>query len=499
MKGALLVVGTASDAGKSLVVTGLCRHLARQGVKVAPFKAQNMSLNSFATASGHEIGRAQALQAWAARVEPEVEMNPILLKPTSERRSQVVVLGEPVGETDARSYLENRRQRLLPTVLDAFGALRSRYDVVICEGAGSPAEINLLEGDVVNLGLAEAAGVSALLVGDIDRGGVFASLAGTFAVLPEHLARHIKAFAINKFRGDPSLLSPGISALEEMVARPCAGVIPYLDGLELDAEDSLGLAALVRAASRGSAGALDVAVVAFPHVANFTDLDPLALEPGVSLRLVDDASHIGDPDLVFLPGSKATVADLAWLTRAGLADVVIEMAARPGGPTILGVCAGYQMLGVAIEDEHESKSGHTQALGLLPVVTTFQAKKRTLPRAGLSLGSRVTGYEIRQGEPVVSDGAGGVEPFAWLDDRFGEGPEGCLVGGGRVAGTSLHGLFESDEFRERYLSEVAGRRGKDFVAGGVRHAERREAQIDRLADALEEYLDLDLVTSLVSR
>ncbi|MGO9560604.1 MAG: cobyric acid synthase [Acidimicrobiales bacterium] len=496
-RGTLLVCGTSSDAGKSQIVTGLCRLLSRRGVRVAPFKAQNMSLNSYATPSGHEIGRAQGIQALAARIEPEVGMNPILLKPTSHRSSQVVVMGEPLGDLDSRTYLTTRRAALLPTVLAAFNDLRERFDVVICEGAGSPAEVNLLEGDLVNLGFADAAGVPALLVGDIERGGVFASIAGTFAVLPEHLARHLRAFAINKFRGDANLLTPGIETIERLIGRPCAGVLPWLEDLHLDAEDSLGLAGLLASSAMPSPDKLDVAVIALPHLANFTDLDALSIEPGLSIRLVDHPSTLGNPDLLILPGSKSTVADLAWMRERGLAEAITRAAGDPVGPTILGVCAGYQMLGHAIEDEYESGAGRVTALGLLPIVTAFSPSKLTRPRTGSSLTSRVSGYEIHQGEPVWLPGSDATS-LVQLDDGVGTGPEGCVSADGRVAGTSLHGLFESDDFRAAWLDRVARRRSKSFVASGVSLSDRRESQIDRLADAVEEFLDLDLLAALIS-
>ncbi|MHB8244754.1 MAG: cobyric acid synthase [Acidimicrobiales bacterium] len=497
LRGAILVCGTASDAGKSQIVTGLCRLLSRRGVRVAPFKAQNMSLNSYATPSGHEIGRAQGTQALAAGIEPEVAMNPILLKPTSSCSSQVVVMGEPLGDLDASSYQQSRRAALFPVVLGALQDLRSRYDVVICEGAGSPAEINLLKGDITNLGLAEAAGMPGMLVGDIERGGVFASIAGTFSILPEHLSRHLRAFMINKFRGDPALLGSGIEALEEVTGRPCAGVVPYLGNLTLDAEDSLGLAALIGSGGPRSRDCLDVAVVNLPHLANFTDLDALSIEEGLSLRLVDRTDALGGADLVILPGSKATVADLVWLQDRGLDLALRAAAAEAGGPTILGICAGYQMLGRGIDDDFESRAGHVEAIGLLPVVTTFYAEKRTRPRRGRSLSSSVSGYEIHQGEPVVVD-ADGTGFLLELDDAFGRRPEGCVSRDGRVVGTNLHGLFESDGFRGAFLSQVAERRGKRLRLGGARFEERRDGQMDRLADALEAHLDLDLVFSLIN-
>jgi adenosylcobyric acid synthase len=495
LRGALLVCGTASDVGKSQIVTGLCRLLARQGVSVAPFKAQNMSLNSYATPSGHEIGRAQGIQAVAAGVEPEVAMNPILLKPMGERRSQVVVMGRPVAELDAAEYQLLKRETLLPVVLDAYDDLRRRYDVVVCEGAGSPAEINLLDGDIANLSLAAATGMSALLVGDIERGGVFAALYGTITLLPEDLSARIGGFVINKFRGDASLLSSGVEELEQRTGIRSLGVLPYLSGLSLDAEDSLGLAAALRG-STGGLPALDVAVIALPHLANFTDLDALAIEPDVALRLVAAASALGDPDLVILPGSKTTVSDLAWLRETGLAAALVSHASDPAGPTILGVCAGYQMLGTEIVDGFESRQGRVEGLGLLPTRTEFEAEKLSRPRNGLALGESVSGYEIRQGRPVVT--ADATEPFAVLDDTFGTEAEGVLAEAGRLAGTNLHGLFESDTFRQAFLAGVARRRAKAWGPSAARFGVERQAQIDRLADLIATHLDMEAIYDLIA-
>jgi adenosylcobyric acid synthase len=518
--GALHVCGTSSDAGKSVMVTALCRLLAREGVRVAPFKAQNMSLNSFATASGHEIGRAQAVQAMAAGIEPDVTMNPILLKPTSERRSQVVVNGRPVAEVDAAEYQATKRDRYWPTVLRSLDQLRARFDVVICEGAGSPAEINLLEGDLVNLALAEAASIPAVLVGDIDRGGVFASLFGTVELLPASLRRLVGGHVINKFRGDPTLLRSGIDELEDRTGIPVIGVVPYAEGLFMDAEDSRGLAGVFghsaahdRQLGRGAA-ALDVAAVRLPHLSNFTDLDALALEEEVSLRLVTSPDDLGDPDLVILPGSKATVDDLDWLRRTGLGDRLCADARRPDGPSVLAICAGFQMLGEEIADDVESRRGRVPGLGLIPVATTFTEEKLTRRRSGSALGTGVSGYEIRQGRPAVlrngSSPAGGApaqapgqagdsaaSSFAVLDDSFGIEDEGFSSGDGRIVGTNLHGLLDSDEFRRVFLGRVAERRRKTFV-GGASFAVARAQQIDRLADLFEEHLDMIAIRRLVA-
>src|SRR6266545_1529749 len=373
VRGALLVVGTASDAGKSVVVAGLCRQLARQGVRVAPFKAQNMALNSAVTPGGAEIGRAQAAQAAAARVAPEAAMNPVLLKPSGERHSQVVVMGRPVAEVDARSYQELKAE-LAGVVHDALADLRARFDVVVCEGAGSPAEINLRAGDLANLGLARAAGLPVVVVGDIDRGGVFASLYGTLALLEPDDQALVAGFVINKFRGDDTILAPGLEQLLALTGRPTFGVLPWLDGMWLDAEDSLALEAPRPEAVAAAGGdTLEVAVVRLRWMSNFTDVDALTAEPGVSVRFTRSPADVERADLVLVPGTKATVEDLERL-RAGGLDAALSRRAAAGDP-ILGVCGGYQILGEAIDDEVESRRGTVAGLGLLPVRTRFARDK----------------------------------------------------------------------------------------------------------------------------
>jgi adenosylcobyric acid synthase len=480
-----MVCGTTSDAGKSRVVMGLCRSLARRGVRVAPFKAQNMALNSYVTVSGHEIGRAQGVQALAAGVEPEVDMNPILLKPTGERTSQVVVLGRPVGHLDAVAY-HAAKPGLRHTVLQALQRLQARFDVVVMEGAGSPAEINLLEHDIVNLSVAAAVGAPALVVGDIDRGGVFAALYGTHALLPDHLRWLVRGFVVNKFRGDPALLAPGLAALETRTGVPTLGVLPFVDGLDLDAEDSLALPPTGGRTSATGAGALDVAVVRFPRISNFTDFDALAVEPGVSVRYVEHPAALGRPDLAVLPGTKATVADLAWLRERRFPEALRHCT------TILGICGGYQMLGQTIEDTVESGAGRVEGLGWLPVDTRFLATKITRRRRGAGWGRPLTGYQIHHGRTTVS------RPWIALDDDWGADSDGAASPDSRVLGTTLHGLFESDEFRQAFLAEVARRRSKAFLPSGVSFHLERQALFDRLADLLEAHLDMAAVDALIA-
>ncbi|ATL82046.1 cobyric acid synthase [Streptomyces malaysiensis subsp. malaysiensis] len=510
--GGLLVAGTTSDAGKSVVTAGICRWLARKGVSVAPFKAQNMSLNSFVTREGAEIGRAQAMQAAAARVEPSALMNPVLLKPGSDRSSQVVLLGKPVGELSARGYFgrpgtparpgpavrppsgavspgeaAKGREALLGTVTECLEELRRTHDAVICEGAGSPAEINLRRTDIVNMGLARAAGLPVVVVGDIDRGGVFASFFGTTALLSAADQRHVAAYLVNKFRGDVSLLEPGLGMLRDLTGRPTVGVLPFAHGLGIDEED--GLRVSLRGTVRESvvappygADVLRIAVAAVPLMSNFTDVDALAAEPGVVVRFVDRPEELADADLVVLPGTRGTIRALEWLRERGLAGAIARRAAE--GRPVLGVCGGFQMLGERIEDEVESRAGTVAGLGLLPVRVRFAAEKTLARPVGEALGERVEGYEIHHGVAEPLDGA--EEPFL----------DGCRVGS--VWGTHWHGSLESDGFRRAFLRRVADAAGRAFVpAPDTRFGELREEQLDRLGDLIEEHADTDALLRLI--
>jgi adenosylcobyric acid synthase len=476
----LLVAGTASDAGKSVVVAGLCRWLARRGVKVAPFKAQNMALNSAVTPDGAEIGRAQVAQAAAGRVAPKAAMNPILLKPSSERTSQLVVMGQAVAELDAHGYQELKPQ-LRPVVLEALASLADRYEVVICEGAGSPAEINLRADDLVNMGLARAAGLPVVVVGDIDRGGVFASLFGTLALLDRADQALVAGFLINKFRGDPAILTPGLDQLRRLTGRPVLGVLPWRPGLRLDAEDSVELQTPVDgpAPPRG-ADPLQVAVVRLPWLSNFTDLDPLAAEPGVSVRFTTAPAEVLAADLAVVPGTKATVADLGWLRRMGLDRALAERAARRL-PT-LGICGGYQLLGQRITDQVESKAGEVAGLGLLPVETAFAPAKVVTTPAGIAPwlgGVAVSGYEIHHGRTRARGG----EPVLDSDD----GDPGCRRDA--VVGVAWHGIFEADGFGRGFVGWVAPQRGLDWVPGTRPFAAVREQRLDTLGDLIADHAD----------
>jgi adenosylcobyric acid synthase len=486
MKGALLVAGTTSDAGKSVVTAGLCRWLARQGIKVAPFKAQNMSLNSMVTADGAEIGRAQVMQAQAAGVEPTAHMNPVLLKPGSDRRSQVVVLGHAVAEVDALEYGAHR-DRLREVVLASLTALRAEYDVVICEGAGSPAEINLRAGDIVNMGLARAAELPVLVVGDIDRGGVFAAFYGTVGLLEPADQALIAGFVVNKFRGAAELLAPGLDQLAALTGRPTYGVLPWLDGLRLDVEDSLGLAD-PEVAARPAHGreTLRVAVVRPPRISNFTDVDALSCEPGVLVRFVTAPGELADADLIVLPGSRATVADLGWLRARGLAAEITALA-RAGRP-VLGICGGYQMLAGEIIDDVESSAGVVDGLGLLPTRVEFAPVKTLRRPVGDAYGERVHAYEIHHGIVALDDTSATAVPFL----------DGCRDG--TVWGTTWHGALENDGFRRAFLRDVASVAGRDFTpAPDVGFAAVREARLDALGDLVERHLDTAAVRRLIEQ
>jgi adenosylcobyric acid synthase len=493
VKGGLLVCGTASDAGKSFVVAGLCRSLARRGVRVAPFKAQNMALNAAVTPDGSEIGHAQWVQALAAGAEPEAAMNPVLLKPTGERTSQVIVMGKPAGMLTTEQYHETKDDLVL-TVLDALADLRSRYDVVICEGAGNPAEINLLAHDVVNLPLADAAGLPAIIVGDIDRGGVFASLYGTVALLPEHLRRHVNGFVVNKLRGDPALLDGAFADLEARCGVPTLGILPFMAGLDLDAEDSLALDRPDPEVDPHATGSdvLDVAAIRFPRVSNASDLDPLRAEPNVRVRWVRSTADLGKPDLVVLPGSKATRDDLAWFRQTGLA-VAVECT----DTTVLGVCAGLQMIGEVIDDPEgvEGDPGVERGLGWISVVTTFVDDKvldrpEALAVAGPGASHRASGYRIHHGRVR---GESEAPPWLVTDD-------GDTLGwqAGWVAGTTLHGVFEQDDFRSSVLQWVARRAGKSWEPGEVGFSAARQARLDGIADLIETHLDMDALETIIA-
>ncbi|MBC8569305.1 cobyric acid synthase [Zongyangia hominis] len=494
MAKAIMVQGTMSNAGKSLVAAGLCRIFHQDGYRVAPFKSQNMALNSYITAEGLEMGRAQVMQAQAAGIAPTAAMNPILLKPTGEMGSQVIVGGRVLGNMTAAEYYR-RKQEMIPPIMAAYDQLSRDYDIIVLEGAGSPAEINLKDNDIVNMGMARMAGAPVLLVGDIDRGGVFASLVGTMALLEPWEQEMVKAVVINKFRGDKDILAPGLAMLEERIHRPVAGVLPYLR-LDLDDEDSLS----DRLDAREKA-LIDVAVLRLPRISNFTDFNGLSRLPGVGVRYVASPAGLGCPDLIILPGTKNTMEDLLWLRQNGL-EAAIKKFAALGGP-VFGICGGYQMLGAVLRDpESIEHGGEIFGMGLLPVETVFTREKTRTQVSGRfmqmegplsALGGRpVEGYEIHMGQTRLKNGAKALCMLHQCNGRAVYQPDGCQRG--TVYGTYLHGVFDNAEAAQGLLEALCLSKGLQVDETPVMEMERyREEQYDRLADAMREHLDMKLI------
>ncbi len=482
MARAIMLMGTGSDVGKSLIVAGLCRAFADRGLKVRPFKPQNMSNNAAVCRQNGEIGRAQALQARAARVEPSIHMNPVLLKPESSSGAQVIVQGQRHATMTAREFFRTR-SIFMPAIIDSFRQLAGEADLVIVEGAGSPAETNLRNGDLANMGFAAAVDIPALLIGDIHRGGVIASIVGTHAVLDEADRKRLKGFIINKFHGDPALFSEGRSYLERATATPCLGIVPHFPGAsKLPAEDTVSL----EKSSVSHSGNYEIIVLRLPRIANFDDLDPLCLEPGVSVRFIESSEPVpGTARLVIIPGSKATIADLAALRDAGW-DIDLAAHVRRGGQ-VLGLCGGYQMLGRLIHDPGgiEGSAGTVAGLGLLDVETILLPDK-TLTRVSgthIASGAPLDGYEIHLGRTSGPDCA---RPFSVLGGK----PDGAVAPGGRIAGTYLHGCFSSDPFRRAFLSSLGA------TASALAFEETIESTLTELGRHLETHLDLDRILEL---
>ncbi|BEH12869.1 MULTISPECIES: cobyric acid synthase [Marinobacter] len=484
----LMVQGTTSDAGKTTVVAALCRWLARQGVSVAPFKPQNMALNSAVTVDGGEIGRSTALQALACGLEPHSDMNPVLLKPQSDCGAQVILRGKVHGNMDALDYHAYKAEAM-NSVMASWRALSARFDVVIAEGAGSPAEINLRANDIANMGFAEAADCPVLLVGDIDKGGVFAQLVGTLALISDSEQARTAGFIINRFRGDIALLEPGLDWLAEHTGKPVFGVLPYLHGLVIDSEDS------VSAAGTSEAGALKVVVPVLPRISNHNDFDPLRLHPGVDLVFVGPDETIPPADLIILPGSKSTRHDLQWLKQQGWPEA-IQKHLRYGGK-LLGICGGFQMLGLRVEDPDglEGEVGNTEGLALFEMVTRMVSGKQLRQVTGRlspevtesGVTATMTGYEMHNG---VTEGSALARPFAELDGR----PDGAVSADGQMAGTYVHGLFDEPAACDAILC-WAGLNTQN--ARSVDYQSHRLQQLDRLADQVEQCLDTDRLRSLL--
>ncbi len=502
---ALMVLGTGSHVGKSLITAALCRILAQEGYRVAPFKAQNMALNSAATPDGFEIGRAQAMQAEAAGIAPAADMNPILMKPSSHTSSQVIVQGRVWGQVSAADYHLHRVEEFFPAVLESYQRLAADFDIIVLEGAGSPAEINLKAHDIVNMRMAEAADASCLLIGDIDRGGVFASLLGTLELLGERERRRIRGYLINKFRGDVTLLQPGIEMIKTHMATPCVGVIPYLPDVGLDEEDGVAMedrktvARMWRDNDDTPDRRLRVGVIALPHMSNFTDFDALAAEPSVALAYLSRASEVAHADVVIIPGSKQTISDLQWLEHEGFEKTIQKQAER--GLTV-GVCGGMQMLGLEVRDSGGLEGGgQKRGLGLLPVRTTLIEDKVTQRTVAQLISpqlfgqemtyDRASGYEIHLG---VTEYQAGAKPLLHIRREDGlVAIDGATSANGRIIGTYLHGLFDDDEFRHAFLraARAACQLTPPRTFANVKA--EREVRFDRLAAHVRQAIDLETI------
>ncbi len=490
----IMLLGTHSNAGKSLLATGFCRVLARKGIDVAPFKAQNMSNNAGVTPDGGEMGRAQIVQAEAAGIAPHTDMNPVLLKPEANRRSQIILNGRVHGHIEAGNWFDIK-QRLWGEVQAAYDRLAARHEVIVLEGAGSPAEINLKAGDIVNLRMAHYANAPCLLIGDIDRGGVFAALAGTMLLLEPEERSQIHGIVINKFRGDPALLGNATEMLQEKAfGVPTLGVVPFVPDLQIADEDAVALDGVIALDGARKERDVDVAVIKLPHIANFDEFDALKAEPGVRVRYVDSAAAVGQPHAIIVPGSKVTLSDLRWMCARELDQAIL--AAHDRGTVVVGICGGYQILGEWLADPLEVEGpGHdlrTAGLGLLAVETIFVPEKQTnQAKMILRDESSVSGYEIHVGETNYLDGA---KPFGLVVERNGEEaafPDGAALPDGSVWGTYLHGIFENDEFRRRWLHSF-GWDGSGSSLGAL-----RQQAYDHFADVVEEHLDWVVVEQLI--
>ncbi len=495
----IMIQGTMSNAGKSLVTAGLCRVFKQDGYKVAPFKSQNMALNSFITKEGLEMGRAQVMQAEACGIEPSVNMNPILLKPTNDVGSQVIVNGEVLGNMSARDYYKKKTE-LIPHIMEAYNNLAKEYDIIVMEGAGSPAEINLKENDIVNMGMAKLVNSPVLLVGDIDRGGVFASIAGTLMLLEEDERKMIKGTIINKFRGDVNILKPGLDMIEEITKTPVVGVVPYME-LDIDDEDSLS----ERFNNKGTVDLIDIAVIKLPRISNFTDFNTFEYIPGVSLRYVKSVRELKDPDMIILPGTKNTMEDLKWLRESGLETQILKQAAK--GKVIFGICGGYQMLGMELSDPFSVESGGTMAgMGLLPTKTVFEKEKvRTRVSGNFNEVSGILaelsyvefeGYEIHMGQTTYDFNE---EELTTIDNVNGEDiikNDGLYKD--NVYGSYIHGIFDKEEVSKAIVESLCIHKGIDYSSISTVDIEKyKEEQYDKLAEGIRNSLDMKAIYKIL--
>lgn len=495
----IMIQGTMSNAGKSLVTAGLCRVFKQDGYKVAPFKSQNMALNSFITKEGLEMGRAQVMQAEACGIEPSVNMNPILLKPTNDVGSQVIVNGEVLGNMSARDYYKKKTE-LIPHIMEAYNNLAKEYDIIVMEGAGSPVEINLKENDIVNMGMAKLVNSPVLLVGDIDRGGVFASIAGTLMLLEEDERKMIKGTIINKFRGDVNILKPGLDMIEEITKTPVVGVVPYME-LDIDDEDSLS----ERFNNKGTVDLIDIAVIRLPRISNFTDFNTFEYIPGVSLRYVKSVRELKDPDMIILPGTKNTMEDLKWLRESGLETQILKQAAK--GKVIFGICGGYQMLGMELSDPFNVESGGTMAgMGLLPTKTVFEKEKvRTRVSGNFNEVSGILaelsyvefeGYEIHMGQTTYDFNE---EELTTIDNVNGEDiikNDGLYKD--NVYGSYIHGIFDKEEVSKAIVESLCIHKGIDYSSISTVDIEKyKEEQYDKLAEGIRNSLDMKAIYKIL--
>lgn len=503
-----MIQGTGSHVGKSILVCALCRILKQDGYRVAPFKAQNMALNSFVTKDGKEMGRAQVAQAEAAGIPPTVEMNPILLKPTGDCGSQVIVMGKPIGNMTAREYYQKKNE-FVSIIQEAYDKLRNQFDIIVIEGAGSPAEINLKDGDIVNMGMAEMASAPVVLVTDIDRGGAFAWVVGTLELLTTAERNRIKGIVFNKFRGDKNILKPGLDMLENRIDKPVIGVIPHIHNLNVDDEDSVSLEYHNGDNTFNDNSYIDIVVIKLPHISNFTDFKIFTHESDVRVRFVDRVSDIGKPDLLIIPGTKSTISDLMFLEKTGISEKILNLSKC--GTMIIGICGGYQILGWQIYDPYrvESSRDNIQGLCLLDTTTTFAREKHTyqvkahvLEQESLfSLNNGLTGYEIHMGVTTYN-GYNGFRPFARIIERAGEKVDildGCVSNDGNIIGTYIHGIFDNDEFRSKLLDYMRLRKGlKSSNSIRVSFNSIKEHRYDELADIVRRNINMDLIYDMVN-
>ncbi|MBI5207496.1 MAG: cobyric acid synthase [Candidatus Firestonebacteria bacterium] len=492
------ICGTGSGVGKSIIVAGLCRIILQDGYKVCPFKAQNMALNSFVTYEGGEIGRAQAVQAQASLLEPCVDMNPILIKPTSNTGAQIIVYGKPIGNMTAREY-HNYKIKAKKKVMSSFNRLKKKFDIIVIEGAGSPAEINLKAHDIVNMKMAEAANAPVILVGDIDKGGVFAWLVGTLELLNKNERKRIKGFIINKFRGDKSLLKPGIDFLEKKTGIKVLGVVPYFKDIKIPEEDSVILENKKNIRKKNKMKVINIAVINLPRISNFTDFDALENEPDVNLYYVNTKDDLANPDVIIIPGTKNTIKDLQWLKNSKIADKIRLILRLNHLSVLIGICGGYQMLGMKICDSHnvESKCKEIEGLGFLPMITNFEIEKTLCQVKAKEISSNhmVTGYEIHHGR---TEHIKKCAPLLKIIERQGKKNsdfDGTIIDNGKIWGTYLHGIFDENNFRRNFLNKLRISKGLSGVSQST--ILNRDREFDKLADLLRQNIDMNLLYSII--